>query len=348
MSSRQLNALALLACAFSLELATAQDPFTFCKDDTCGDCPVSVTSVGTGYPDCAIYNSADVFGNQGFPTTNNEISAFLNVPQQNEAAPCYLIFKSPANTEAPGCGVIQKFFQDATCGDITLDDTFMVQFCCGDGDCSAAGIPNLPGKRSVQSSAKFGRDTLENLLSASGGGIQSLRLAVNGTEIEPIYVGPPLVAESRTKTTAKKAILPRDGACDGNWVPLEGKEDYTRPADSPQIVSGVYAGETDVQITTTRTQEWSTTIEASLGFEDIVSLGISFSETFSESESNSEAATYHLDEGEKGYVIWTSFVRCSEGTGTCNGAQVTGEACTPYLDANSGKLAGEYSLVEEG
>jgi hypothetical protein len=57
----------LLASVSSLVGVFAQDPFKFCKDDGCGDCPVAVTSIGTGYPDCAIYNSADVFGNQGFP-----------------------------------------------------------------------------------------------------------------------------------------------------------------------------------------------------------------------------------------------------------------------------------------
>lgn len=56
-------------CSVLVTHVAAQDPFTFCKDDTCGDCPVSVTSIGTGYPDCAIYNSEDVFGNQGFPST---------------------------------------------------------------------------------------------------------------------------------------------------------------------------------------------------------------------------------------------------------------------------------------
>lgn len=55
---------------FMMGIAAQDEPFTFCKDDTCGDCPVTVTSVGTGYPDCAIYNSADVFGNQGFPADN--------------------------------------------------------------------------------------------------------------------------------------------------------------------------------------------------------------------------------------------------------------------------------------
>ncbi|KAI0112521.1 hypothetical protein GGR51DRAFT_557103 [Nemania sp. FL0031] len=333
--------------------ATAADPFTFCKDDTCGDCPVSVTSVGTGFPDCAIYNSKDVFSNQGFPLENGLISAYIDVPQQDKSAPCYLIFKSPASTTMPGCGEIQKHFQDATCGTVKLDDTFMVQFCCGSGDCAAAGIPNQTGateRSTLLQSAKFGRGISSGDISfvsasgGSGGGVQSLRIAINGTEIEPIYVGPPQV----TTNNASLAVSRRGGVCDGDWVPDAGFEDYTRPADGPQIVSNLAKGPVTVTVTDTRTQEWSQTVEASLGFADILSLGVSFSMTFTESLSNSQAIEYQVDEGVSGYVSWTSFLRCSQGSGTCNDKKVSGEVCTPYLDANSGKLAGEFSVVESG
>lgn len=187
----------------------------------------------------------------------------------------------------------------------------MVQFCCGNGDCSAAGIPNLPPvKRSISSSVKFDRRVLEEFAS-SGGGARSLRFQVNGTEIEPIYIGKPQV--TKAQTTPTKALFPRDGACKGDWVADEGKADYTRPADNAQIVSDTYTGPTDVQITKTRTEEYSTTFEANLGFADILSLGVSFSSTFTESESTSEAATYHVDENQTGYVVWNSFLRCSTG-----------------------------------
>lgn len=55
-----------IIAAFFVTSVLGQEPFTFCKDEDCGDCSVSVTSIGTEYPDCAIYNSEDVFGNQGF------------------------------------------------------------------------------------------------------------------------------------------------------------------------------------------------------------------------------------------------------------------------------------------
>lgn len=91
------------------------------------------------------------------------------------------------------------------------------------------------------------------------------------------------------------------------------KKGYTRPADGAQVVSGLYAGPVDVSITTTRTQSWSTTIETSFGFEDTISLGVSWSSEFSESLSNPEAATYPIPDSESGYMAWTSYVRCTDG-----------------------------------
>lgn len=69
----------------------------------------------------------------------------------------------------------------------------------------------------------------------------------------------------------------------------------------------------DISMTTTRTQNWSTTIETYLGFEDILSLGVSFSSEFSESSSDSEAANFFIPDGESGYVARTSYARCTEG-----------------------------------
>ena len=36
-----------LAAAYMLRPAFAEDPFTFCTEASCSDCPISVTSAGT-------------------------------------------------------------------------------------------------------------------------------------------------------------------------------------------------------------------------------------------------------------------------------------------------------------
>ena len=69
MSLKSTLAATVLAGAFG-GVFGADEPFSFCKDNTCGDCPVSVTSAGTGYPKCVVYNSDDIFANQGFDGTD--------------------------------------------------------------------------------------------------------------------------------------------------------------------------------------------------------------------------------------------------------------------------------------
>ena len=58
------NYLSILAGLASVSVA--QDPFYMCTESTCQNCPSSVASTGTGYPNCVIYNSEDVFANQGY------------------------------------------------------------------------------------------------------------------------------------------------------------------------------------------------------------------------------------------------------------------------------------------
>lgn len=57
---------AALLSAIVGSVAAADEPFSFCTDGKCGDCPVSVSSGGTGFPECVIYNSEDFFGGGDF------------------------------------------------------------------------------------------------------------------------------------------------------------------------------------------------------------------------------------------------------------------------------------------
>lgn len=57
---------ATLAAALLSQASAKQ--FTFCKDDSCKDCPVNIEEAGTGYPNCVVYDSKRTFNNQNFPT----------------------------------------------------------------------------------------------------------------------------------------------------------------------------------------------------------------------------------------------------------------------------------------
>lgn len=87
-------------------------------------------------------------------------------------------------TISAGSGIVQKTLRDAISGDIQLDTSFMVQLCCGRGDCAAAGVPGQPGTCSMYQSANFGRSDLGELASSSGGGPQSLPITANGTVVD--------------------------------------------------------------------------------------------------------------------------------------------------------------------
>ncbi|KAK8124270.1 uncharacterized protein PG998_000029 [Apiospora kogelbergensis] len=344
--------LAAVVAFMVVENVLAED-YSMCRDEGCGDCPVTLASLGTGYPECIIYNTDDVFGGQDFPPSELEdFRAYFDVPQQNTDENCNVIIKSPAERGRTACGVVKYAFHRESCGKLDLAKTFMVQFCCGFCDCSAAGIPNMPG-----CSAKFG---------ALGGGGSSgpLRLSRNGTLITPAYEGPAdsvdeTAATSSTDTTTGQpgparlaAREDKKGVCAGDWTPGPEPHDdsYIRPADGPTIVASEVDGGpegSEIQITRSRTQSWSTTMEMSLGIADVLSLGLSFSSTFQESITDSTAYSFTVPKGEKGYVIFTAYLRCSVGSGTCNGEKVEGEVCTPYRAAN-GELAGETSLVIEG
>jgi len=44
--------------------------YKMCKDNKCQNCPVGLTNAGTGYPNCVVYDSDNVFYSQGFEGTD--------------------------------------------------------------------------------------------------------------------------------------------------------------------------------------------------------------------------------------------------------------------------------------
>ncbi|KAK8062317.1 hypothetical protein PG997_014414 [Apiospora hydei] len=187
-------------------LGLGQD-VTWCKDDKCSDCPSGLASSGPGWPECVVYDSNVVFGGQGF---DEDVAGKLRYRVYGDfKEPCggasgNFMIRSPASISAVGCGNLVYSTQKAQCsGSITLEDTFMVQFCCGAGDCDAAHVP--AGKR--------GDDLMLSGGGSSGGGVY-LQFP-NGTMIEPLAVGtpPPPTSFATRRAAAAAAIEAR--ACEG-------------------------------------------------------------------------------------------------------------------------------------
>ncbi|KAF2759132.1 hypothetical protein EJ05DRAFT_485200 [Pseudovirgaria hyperparasitica] len=301
----------------------AQDPFYMCTENTCEQCPSAVASAGTGYPECVVYNSEDVFANQGYQgTEGGGYSVFFDV-QAHEPG-CATIIKTPAGTDLAGCGVAIGAFKQPACVALAMESSFMVQTCCGT-DCDSAGakmIRGLGGARSVTVGAR--------------GGVY-LKHA-NGTIIEPAEVGPPPELQGAKHQT--RSILSKRDCTKNSW---QGGEVLTKPADNVQIVYDQEvqggSGGTSVAITKERTQQWSTSM--SLGIADILSLGVSTE--FTESESTSKQVMFSVPAGQSGKVGWTATMNCSTGKGQCDDGEVEGEVCWPIK--NGDDIVGTYRVI---
>ncbi|CAJ2513932.1 Uu.00g020510.m01.CDS01 [Anthostomella pinea] len=361
--------------ALTSKLVHALGPFKFCGDNECGSCSVQVTDAGTGYPNCVVYSTQDVFGGQDEfnGSDSGGFAPFMDVPKPDDG--CEIIIKSPASTRRAGCGHPIGSYKDGVCAALELDTTFMVQFCCGTGDCQAA----LPGsQRSVRFDPMY-------LSARSGGGGGMYLLRQDGTQIEPLEEGyaspattdkekredqPPSSTPSSSDQKLPHAGNKRDDECPSgvqakrrdlqgssavkreckpdkkSWV-ADG-EDYTRPADSTSIVladvDGGTGGSTET-VSHERSQTWTTSASASLGFADVLSLGVSFTQEYSCEISDTKSYQFSIPAGQVGDVGFTAYLDCQTGTYTCDGDKSDPvEFCAPYKD-NDGLIAGIYAVI---
>ncbi|KAI4593020.1 hypothetical protein KJ359_010274 [Pestalotiopsis sp. 9143b] len=353
--------LAMSTAALAAQLVQASGPFKFCSVDTCDTCPVQVLDAGTGYPNCVIYRTDDVFGgNDDFADLGSEsggYSVWLDVaePERN----CQTIIKSPARTVELGCGTPIAAYSHEACGHLELDTTFMVQSCCDD-ECDDAGLSTR--------SAKFPPDYLR--ARGSGGGGSGLYLhRRDGTRIEPIEVGlPPEYAGSQSSrparravsadnlescndtppqvTSKKRALFGRD-KCTGYEDSWEQTDEYTRPADdSTMVKSGVNGGTAGNQIgvSTSRSQTWTSSVSMDFGFADVISMGLSFSEDESCQLTDTEQYTFSVPAGQVGNVYWTATLHCYTGTYACGDTRSDEiEICVPSKKGD--EVVGTYTVV---
>ena len=320
----------LVAALGAFPLAISQ-VITWCKEKDCGGCVSSITSPGTGYPDCVIYDTETVFGGQGFQEGTDSI--LYNVWAQM-SEPCggevgNLMVRSPAALATVGCGDLIYDTTEAECSaSLALQDTSMVQFCCGAGDCQAAGVPW--GRR-------IGIGGHTDRLST--GGLQGVYLTFpNGTVIEPIAVG-----RSPFKANMKRQ-------CEG-WKEdsyIASGEPYLKTFDTYFVSDPQPAQDQDreVEITQTVTVETSTSFDVSIGDPfGIISLSVGFE--FSRQQQTSVSYKFTVPAGQTGRVGFTPVYICTTGTlEDCDGnVSPENESCTAYL--TSGSITGDYALVQE-
>jgi hypothetical protein len=169
---------------------------------------------------------------------------------------------------------------------------------------------------------------MSNLRSVSIDGRGGVLLKdANGTIIEPAEIGPPpeVVAAQKGKHQSQpfkaRAILHTRGCTGKSW---HGSEVLTRPSPNVTIVANSVAGGaagSTVQITTERSESYSSTIN--LGITDIISLGVSAE--FTQSYSTSKAVTVSIPAGQSGKLGFTATMYCSTGKGQYDNGEVEGE-----------------------
>lgn len=186
----------------------------------------------------------------------------------------------------------------------------MAQFCCGSGDCSAAGV----SKKMIRglNYARAG--------SLIGSGFRD----ASGATIEPIEVGEPPEWKSSWKN-GRRAIGRRD---DCNYTP-DG-DIFTTNGPTQIIMTGVDGGTagSEVKITQERSVSRSTTFEAGVGFE-VFSASVSI--TFEETLTDGEEKTFTIPAGQVGKLGFTPIWKCTKGSIIVPNA-VTGRANFSFFD----------------
>jgi hypothetical protein len=103
-----------------------------CAGSTCGP----EFELGDGYPSCVIYQSSEVFAGYDFEADVDGYDIWWNSNEMDEG--CRVIVRTPATVDVQNCGYYLTGWHDKGCYKTHIRSSFMLQFCCGDGDCDAA------------------------------------------------------------------------------------------------------------------------------------------------------------------------------------------------------------------
>ncbi|KAL8837332.1 MAG: hypothetical protein Q9205_007387 [Flavoplaca limonia] len=331
-----------------------KSPMSFCIEAPCDQedrekCPAAITTSGNGHPACKVFETATVLGVGDFEASDGGATeAFLSINQPDEG--CKIILKSPASTSAQGCGAVVGTFGEAVCTKVTLKETFMVEHCC-DENCEEAtgGLKMVRG--------------IENRRRGLGSRAVDI-MGKDGQTIEPVEEGYPPLQSRSGRLLSSRADEDQDGIQDDSqgdkdeedgkkieddkeckeYTADEGGEQYTRPADAPQIVATASDGGTEgteITISKSRTVEQSVTFSAGINLEV---LQASTELSFSESLTDEKQRTWTVPAGQTGKVGFTPNLRCTRGHFTCKDGVVSeGEACTGYREAD--EIAGTFAVI---
>ncbi|KAK0705859.1 hypothetical protein B0T26DRAFT_787953 [Lasiosphaeria miniovina] len=266
------------------------------------------------------------------------------------------MIKSPASLTSQGCGNLIASSNTAQCksSPLSLQKTFMVQFCCGSAECLNLGIPIKRSSMPIRGHTPRQSGNLTILGSRAAAGLQSMYMTfANGTIITPLEVGSPTASApaSAAASPSPAAVQRRcDGWQEGSYKPNAGEDgDFLKTTDTMLVSAGnVPINDSAYTFTNTYSSGFETTTGFSVSLGDpfgIINLGVSFE--FANQTSKQIQYSVGVPAGVTGRVGFTPVYHCSKGSMTqCDGTVVENqESCTPFLTGGD-TVQGDYSIVQ--
>ena len=203
---------------------------------------------------------------------------------------CKVLIRTPVRPNDQNCGGNVIVAEGATCAPIVIDNTFIASFCCGIGDCTAAGAP---GKRDM--SAK--RDVFGS--AAGSGGVLVLHNK-DGSIIEPktaaLLQAPPVARNTLMKRDCDGFTATRGPFQSGGTNHIISDVVTCSPTESCEATLGKEVTETTTFSTEVSVGDPLGIVSASVGFE------------FSESVTQTFSGTWTFGPGERGYVVFIPYI----------------------------------------
>jgi hypothetical protein len=338
-----------------------------CHGQGCDNCPVA-TSVNAGEPTCLVYNSADVLGQSFAAKGGNGYEVWWDSGPADPT--CKIIVRTPASTDLPACGYYLTSWSQAGCYYTFIQQTFMLQFCCGSGDCEAASPAR--SVRDARLQARSGNTTMVSLMLGSMESLgESGKRSIEGVgeigwrhtpaEESPVALDAETPAPAEAATVSPKIQAPaaeRRAADDvgGDCVfhpaggkVTEGYKQYKASDTNTCNTSGGCSETASVAVT----EGYSTSPTLTGNFYGVISAAVGY--TFTKSMTYTATNTFTQGQGTTGYMSYIPTYNCWHGTfencaQTVNGnvqkldPSQTYYACTPALRSN-GEGDGTFSFV---
>jgi hypothetical protein len=288
-----------------------------CEENGCaGSTCKAEFALGDGYSNCQIYQTADAFAKYDFAAEKDSYDVWWNSNEMDEG--CRLIVRTPATVDVQNCGYYLTGWHNKGCYKTHLRNSFVLQFCCGSGDCDDAGVAdNMAQARVIALQAGTASTSLGSFALEGAG----KRDVADGIQMQwaPREPSSPSqlakrkaqqvndIAENkiaRERTAAISPAQPKERSLSKRSCSTYTEEEhYTERGEQRRVSNDVQCsnGDCAILIQTTVTEGRSISVGASAELFEVIPL----STNIEFSESTSKSITYNSGYSQDGFVSWT-------------------------------------------